>query len=177
VNTFTGPNTLVWQNWQYTVQYGYNASYMNRLPPGPSGCSGVGTLATDGNAYGPPIPSTSAASPADTIEFVESGQDAPNANVGTLVVYPPGGQLSNDVCTYGDWGPNSSMFYAFNGSSASTKLGFVAPRYNGAITAFLDGHAKLLHPGDLAAGTNWNINQAYGTALIVDRTKYIWDLQ
>jgi prepilin-type N-terminal cleavage/methylation domain-containing protein len=174
---FTGPNTTVWQNWQYTVQYGYNASYMNRLSPAGGSCSGVGTLNTDGNAFGPPISSTSAAAPAETVEFVESGQDAPNDNVGTLVVYPPGAQLANDVCTYGDWGANSAEFYAYTGNTGVTQLGFVKPRENGSVVAFMDGHAKLQRNGDLAAGTNWFAGQAYGTSLIIDRTKYIWDLQ
>jgi len=171
LGSFTGPNTSVWQNWQYTVQYGYNASYLNYA----SNCTQLNSQ-TNGLAWGPPIPSTQASNPASTVEFVESGQDAPNDNVGTLVTYGPGMQMSTDVCTYGDWGPNNNEFYAFTGNTGVTQLGFVRPRANGAIVEFMDGHAKLLHIGDLAAGTNWYAGQAYGTALIIDKTKYVWDI-
>jgi len=172
INQFSGPGANVWQNWQYTVQYGYNASYMNWAQT----CGQLNTQ-TNGNAFGPPIASTQAAQPASTVQFVESGQDAPNDNIGTMVVYGPGMQMANDVCTYGDWGPNQNEFYSFTGNTGVTQLGFVKPRWNGSVVAFMDGHAKLLHVGDLAAGTNWYLGQPYGTALIVDRTKYLWDLQ
>lgn len=165
------PQYRWWGNWKYFTQYGYNASYMNRAN---GQCSDIQIA---GNAFGPPISSTSAANPAATIEFTETGQDAPNDNVGTQIVYGPGGFQADDVCTYGDWGPNPSMWYALNGSSTTTKMGFFRPRANGGVVSFLDGHCKLMKPGELAAGTDWNINQALGAALITDRTKYLWDLQ
>ncbi len=161
-------------NWRWFPQYGYNASYMNHA----ADC-GAGSIQVAGNAFGSPISSSSPAAPAETIMFAESGQDAPDDNVGTNVVYGPGGYMADDVCTYEDWGAKggATMWYGLSGSADKTKMGFVRPRHNGSVVTFMDGHSKLMKPGALAAGTDWNINQAYGTALINDRSKYIWDLQ
>jgi len=169
--TATG-HALIPDNWKYFVQYGYNASYMNLAP----NCS-AGSIQSNGNAFGTPISATSAQDPAGTIEFTESGQDAPDDNVGTQIVYGPGMQLAGDVCTYGDWGANKSLFYGPNGSTTTTHMGFFRPRENGGVVGFLDGHAKFLTVGAVAAGTDWFPGQKFGTALITDRTKYLWDLQ
>ena len=159
-------------NWQYFTQYGYNASYMNRANPQ---CTDIQIA---GNQFGPPISSTVAAAPAETVMFTDSGQDAPEENVGTWVVFGPGGYNADDVCTYEDWGPKTDTWYGFSGSTMKTQAGFVKPRAaGGANVSFLDGHAKTLKLGLLANGTNWKIDQPYGTAAIVDRTKYMWDLQ
>ncbi len=170
IKSWMQPQFDWWANWRYFTQYGYNASYMNRAN---GQCSDIQIA---GNAFGPPISATSAAAPAETIMFTETGQDAPEDNVGTNVVYGPGGYQADDVCTYGDWGPGS-MWYSLNGSTTKTKMGFFRPRHNGGVVTFMDGHSKLLKPGALAAGTNWNINQGLGEALITDRSKYLWDLQ
>ena len=158
---------------------------MNRAP----NCD-PGSFQAQGNAFGPPISSTSAGDPAGTIEFAESGQDAPDDNVGPQIVYGPGMQKAGDVCTYGDWGSNPSLFYGYNGSTTTTKLGFFRPRSNGGVVeaawrprenggvvGFLDGHAKSLSVGAVAAGTDWVPSQPFGEAKIVDRSKYLWDLQ
>lgn len=160
-----------WGNWKYFSQYGYNASYMNHAD---GTCSNI---QINGNAFGPPISASAPASPAETIMFTETGQDAPDDNVGTNVVYGPGGFNADDVCTYGDWGPTDALWYSLNGSTMTTKLGFFRPRHQGGVVTFVDGHAKLMRPGALAAGTDWNIDQAYGTALINDRSKYMWDIR
>jgi prepilin-type N-terminal cleavage/methylation domain-containing protein len=162
-----------WANWKYFVQYGYNASYMNQAD---GQCSNIQIA---GNAFGPPISMTSPAQPASTIMFAETGQDAPDDNVGTNIVYGPGGFNADDVCTYGDWGPSGAggLWYGLYGITDKTQMGFARPRANGAVTTFVDGHAKLLKAGELAAGTNWYLGQPLGTALITDRTKYLWDNQ
>ncbi|AIE86795.1 prepilin-type N-terminal cleavage/methylation domain-containing protein [Fimbriimonas ginsengisoli] len=168
---FTDPN-LNWDgNWQYFVQYGYNASYMNPMPD----C----TPATN-SAWGAPISSSTAAAPADTVMFTESGQDAPQDNVGSWVVYPPGGFNADDVCTYSDWGKATA---AWNGiqpyaNTEKTQAGLVRPRHSGgAGVSFMDSHAKYMKLGQLANGTTWQLGQTEGQAVIVDRSKYVWDLQ
>ena len=169
---FSTPNLNWIGNWQYFTQYGYNASYMNRASPD------CGNIQIDGNQFGPPISATSAAAPAETVMFTDSGQDAPEDNVGTAFVYGPGGYGADDVCTYEDWGPKPDAWYSFTGSTMKTQAGFVRPRApGGANVSFLDGHAKSLKLGALANGTDWRLGQAYGTALINDRSKYLWDLQ
>jgi prepilin-type N-terminal cleavage/methylation domain-containing protein len=156
--------------WKFFVQYGYNASYMNRQTV----CANLGQ---DGNAFGPPVSASSAGDPAGTIQFGESGQDAPNDNVGANIIYPPGSTKANDVCTWGDWGPSSNIWYGFEGATATTRMGLFKPRYNGGVVSFMDGHAKLYKPGQIAGGTDWTVTKAYGETLITDRTKYLWDLQ
>jgi hypothetical protein len=172
VETSAGGHNAIPDNWKYFVQYGYNASYMNRAPD-----CGSGSINVQGNAFGTPISATSAQEPAATIEFAESGQDAPNDNVGTQIVYGPGMQMAGDVCTYGDWGANKNLYYGFYGSTTTTGLGFFRPRENGGVIGFLDGHAKCLSVVAIAAGTDWYPGQPYGQAKITDRTKYLWDLQ
>ena len=172
MNIFTTPNLNWIGNWQYFTQYGYNASYMNRAN---GQCSDIQIA---GNQFGPPISLTSPAAPAETIMFTDSGQDAPEENVGTVFVYGPGGVQADDVCTYGDWGSKTDLWYSLGGNTTKTQAGFVKPRAaGGANVSFVDGHAKTLKLGLLANGTNWTYGQAYGTAQIVDRSKYLWDLQ
>ncbi len=172
MNIFTTPQYNWIGNWQYFCQYGMNASYLNRAAPD---CSNIQVA---GNLFGPPVSSTAIANPSDTVAFTDAGQDAPQDNVGTSFVYGPGGYQADDVCTYGDWGASTNVWYGQSGSTATTKAGFVRPRAaGGAVTTFTDGHTKVLKLGSLAAGTNWSIGQTYGTALITDRSKYIWDLQ
>ncbi len=159
-------------NWKYFVQYGYNASYMNRSPD----CSS-GSFQANGNAFGTPISSTSAQDPAGTIEFAETGQDAPDDNVGALIVYGPGMQTANDVCSYGDWGATNSLYFGLKTNPASSKQGIFRPRENGGVIGFLDGHAKLIMVGALTGGTNWTSTSKFGETIITDRSKYLWDLQ
>jgi len=174
INSITDPNKDSATYWRFFVQYGYNAAYMNHATT----CADLQASNATGNAFGTPISNSAAAAPADTIMFAESGQDAPNDNVGANIVYPPGATKANDVCTPfgGDWGPATDIWYGFSGGTASTRMGLFKPRYNGGVVSFMDGHAKLYKPGQIAGGTDWNVNQAFGTALIVDRTKYLWDL-
>jgi len=169
---FTNPNYNWIANWQYFCQYGMNASYLNQAN---GTCSNI-QLA--GNQFGPPDTTTSFAQPAATIALTDAGQDAPQDNVGTSIVYGPGGFQAPDVCTYGDWGPNTSMWYALYGSTSKNQTGYVRQRApGGALTTFIDGHAKIYQIGALAAGTNWYLGQPFGTALITDRSKYLWDNQ
>ncbi len=161
---------LVPDNWKYFVQYGYNASYMNRSPD----CS-PGSFQANGNPFGTPISSTSVQDPAATIEFAETGQDAPEDNVGAHIVYGPGMQTSNDVCTYGDWGATNSLYYGLKGNTGVTHQGFFRPRENGGVIGFMDGHAKLLNIGSLTGGTNWTSSSKFGEAVVEDRSKYLWD--
>ncbi len=172
------PQFQWWANWRYFVQYGYNASYFNQSN---GDCSNI---QQNGNAFGPPITLAAINQPSSTIMLAETGQDAePDIpdQLGTNIVYGPGGWTDPDTCTYGDWGPFApdTLWYSLNGSTAVTKMGFFRPRHNGGgnIT-FADGHSKYMLPGALAAGTNWNLATSQpGNIYIVDRSQYLWDLQ
>jgi prepilin-type N-terminal cleavage/methylation domain-containing protein len=169
---FTNPNFNWIANWQYFCQYGMNASYLNQAD---GACDNIQIA---GNLFGPPDSTTSFAQPAATVALTDSGQDTPQDNVGTSIVYGPGGFQAPDVCTYGDWGPSNGVWYALIGNTMKTQTGFARPRApGGVLTTFIDGHAKSQQVGALAAGTNWFYGQAYGTALITDRSKYVWDNQ
>jgi len=158
-----------WGWWRYFTQYGFNATYLNRAN---FGCANI---MVNGNAFGPPIPIAGASKPAETVLLTETGQIGTDLNVGSHIVYAPGGLTANDVCTYGDWGtPNGGLWFAMTGR---TDMGFFLNRHSeGGNVAFLDGHARNLRPGLLAAGTNWTPTRAYGAVQITDRAQYIWDL-
>jgi len=174
-NSWDLPQYRWWGNWKYFVQFGYNASYMNRAA---GDCSDI---QIKGNAFGPPTALAAINQPSATVMLAETGQDALGDykdNLGTNIVYGPGGYTAPDVCTYGDWGPfNGNLWYAEYGSTAKTKLGFFRPRHSdGGNITFCDGHSKLLRAGQLAAGTDWNINKSAGQINIIDRSQYLWDL-
>ncbi len=169
------PNTDWWANWRWFLQYGYNAAYMNRAE---GDCSNMGQ---NNQAFGPPVSMTGITDVAGTVIFAEDGQDSPEDNVGTSLVYAPGGYTDPSSCTYGDWGNNgtNTFWYAAGGGRTDkTKMGFFRPRHSGGgVVAFVDGHAKFMKPGALAAGTDWNLNTSVpGNIYIVDRSKYIWDI-
>ncbi|MGV3615823.1 MAG: prepilin-type N-terminal cleavage/methylation domain-containing protein [Fimbriimonas sp.] len=169
MNIFTTPG-LNWDgNWQYFVQYGYNASYLNPMPD----CTSIA-----GGVFGAPISGSTAGSPAETVAFAESGQDGTEDNVGTWLVYPPGGFQATDVCTYADWGIATDAWYGINDASTQKhQAGLVRPRHaGGAGVSYLDGHAAYKKLGQIADGTTWRVGQNQGDAVIVDRNKYIWDL-
>jgi prepilin-type N-terminal cleavage/methylation domain-containing protein/prepilin-type processing-associated H-X9-DG protein len=168
-----GPNYQWSGNWQYWTQYGINASYMNRAE---GDCSNI---QVDGNGFGPPTTLADIKSPAATVLLAESGGQKPAEfdNIGTCVVYGPGGWTAPDVCTYGDWGKNGSGNW-FGGGSGENDYGNVRFRHNnGANVTFADGHSKWMQPGQLAAGTNWKATNAQGDTSIIDRSQYLWDLE
>jgi prepilin-type N-terminal cleavage/methylation domain-containing protein/prepilin-type processing-associated H-X9-DG protein len=169
---FTDPRYNWIGNWQWFAQYGINAQYMNRAAT----CDEIGL---DGKVFGNPISSTEPAAPAETIMFTETGMDAPEDNVGTWLVYAPGGFQADDVCTYDDWGQSSTVWTGVgDGNTTKTQAGLVRPRSSGgANVSFIDGHAKTMKLGAIANGTNWKLGLAEGGAAIVDRSKYLWDLQ
>ena len=169
------PQYRWWGNWEGFVQYGFNVCYMNRAE---GDCS---NMQIDGNAFGPPITLANIKQPAATVLLAEVGQDPLDDfpdNLGTSFVYPPGGFTASDVCTYGDWGPLPDLWYGQSGSTMTTKLGFFRPRHTeGGNVTFADGHSKFMRPGQLAAGTDWNINKNAGDINIIDRSQYLWDLE
>ncbi len=175
-NSWDLPQYRWWGNWKYFVQYGFNATYLNRAG---GDCSDIQIA---GNAFGPPVGLGGINRPAETVLLTDTGQD-PSAdardNLGTNIVYAPAGWTAPDCCTYGDWGGfNGDLWYSLNGSTNKTKMGFFRPRHTGGgNVSFVDGHAKFFRPGALAAGTDWNINKGPGEIYIVDRSQYLWDLE
>ena len=172
------PQFRWWANWRYFVQYGFNASYLNRAE---GDCSNI---QVNDNAFGPPVSLAGINQPAQTVMLAETGQDPTPPDLpdqlGTNIVYPPGGWTASDTCTYGDWGPFApgTLWYGLNGSTANTRMGFFRPRHsNGGNVSFCDYHSKFMRGGQLAAGTDWDITKNPGDIHIIDRSQYLWDLQ
>lgn len=73
------------------------------------------------------------------------------------------------------WGP--SFFPGMN-EERGQYTGGNSLRYSKGITAsFVDGHAKRMRAGALAAGTNWTQQRDPSQVVVTDRSKYMWDLQ
>ena len=171
------PQYRWWANWRYFVQYGYNASYLNMAN---GQCSNIQIA---GNAFGPPDALAAINQPAATVMLAETGQDA-EADIpdqlGTNIVYAPGGWWVPEMCTYGDWGifGDNSLWYALDGTTKVTQMGFFRPRHSdGGNVTFCDGHSKFMKPGALAAGTNWKMGMTPGSIQVLDRSQYLWDIQ
>jgi len=175
ISSWMQPQYDWWANWRWFAQYGYNAVYLN-LAKGD--CS---DMSANNMAFGPPVGLTAVANVAETVMFAEVGQDSPEDNVGTSLAYSPGGYTDPSSCTYWDWGnggTDTGWFAAGGGRTDKTRMGFFRPRHSGGgVVSFVDGHAKHMKPGALAAGTDWNIDtSAPGNIYIIDRSKYIWDI-
>lgn len=166
ISSWDQPQFRWWANWRWFVQYGYNADYLNRAN---GDCSNI---QVDGNAFGPPVAIAAISKPSETVGFVETGQDAPNDNIGTSIAYSPAGYTDPQACTYGGWGTNPGLWYALTGN---TKTGFVRARHTAsANTLMTDGHSKAFRLGQLAAGTDWNNTKDITQVHVIDRSQYLW---
>ncbi|MCL5283247.1 MAG: prepilin-type N-terminal cleavage/methylation domain-containing protein [Armatimonadetes bacterium] len=156
-----------WANWRWFVQYGFNADYLNNDPT----CTDTGQ---NNDAFGPPTPLAEVEQPASTVALAETGQDPPNDNIGTSIVYSPASYTAPDDCSYGAWGVNGGLWYALTGY---TSMGFFRPRHNEmGNVVMVDGHAHAFTPGQLAAGTNWHPGISINDVVITDESQYLWSL-
>jgi len=156
--------------------YGYNYVYM---------------APWDGNRQ-TPISMTSADDPAGTIVFAEKGS-------ATQSLYPPpivwgfgsGWSGANDapllsdtvevpVCSgltqrCGDnWGVGGFSALQTTVANGSITGGVSLRVGNQGIVSFMDGHAKALPAGALAAGTNWTPTIDHTLTTFTDKSKYLW---
>ncbi len=78
---------------------------------------------------------------------------------------------SKDGCTYpySGWGV---------GSFLGPYGGFDGTRHGGkGCVLFVDGHAKIMSPQQLAAGTDWSSLQPNNQIKVTNRSLYLWDLE
>jgi prepilin-type N-terminal cleavage/methylation domain-containing protein/prepilin-type processing-associated H-X9-DG protein len=167
-----GPQYHWWANWQYFSQYGFNWDYLNNAK---GDCSNFSVGA--GGLGGPPTALAAINSPAATVMLTDNGEKTPDKNVGTSISYAPATYTADDACGYGGWGKDATLWFPANGG-AKSDYGFFLPRHSdGGNVAFTDGHSKFMKAGQLAAGTDWNVNKTLDQVHIIDRSQYLWDLQ
>jgi prepilin-type N-terminal cleavage/methylation domain-containing protein/prepilin-type processing-associated H-X9-DG protein len=166
-----GPQYQWWANWQYFSQYGYNWDYLNRAN---GDCSNF--VAGPSYLGGPPTALAAINQPAATVMLTDNGMKTPDKNVGTSISYAPATYTADDACGYGGWGKDAKLWFPANGNTTSD-YGFFLPRHSeGGNVAWCDGHSKYMKPGQLAAGTDWNVNKTIDQIHIIDRSQYLWDL-
>jgi prepilin-type N-terminal cleavage/methylation domain-containing protein len=73
------------------------------------------------------------------------------------------------------WGPS---FFEGMTEERGAFTGGNSLRFSQSSTvSFVDGHAKRMRAGALAAGTNWTKDRDPSQVIVVDREKYLWDLE
>ena len=163
-------NVSVWQG------YGWNVDY---LAFASSDCTNFNTFHS---MSGPPTPLPVVADSSRTVMCVGIGlASGASAWTGMNPLYPEHGGYflapapatigSRDACTFpfAGWG---------QGSYLGPYGGFEAPRHHGAgCVLFVDGHVQVMKPQQLAAGTNWTPETPSQDVEIIDRERYLWDLQ
>ena len=126
---------------------------------------------------------TAAEESANTVQFTQSRLFTLNDNQGYFMVNAPG--------MWPIIAPHPLYCIVYDGSVGSgnwsgsktqpkriTSSAYLTPN-NGSTTVFLDGHAKFMTDGALTAGTDYftaTYNNASEGATIIDKTKYIWNL-
>jgi len=199
---FSGANNNSYHH-GWRAQYGYN--YLFLSPLGLSGLTGGGWLPNAGfSLFGIGRSATTAINPAATVMFTGS---VGSPEVGTTMV--AGAQYATPDNSYlTDPGTGCQLYYATNrltyvnvGSTATpagaskwgsqwiknspigeiTGVTRALNPYNGAVTGWVDGHAKSTTADALAAGTDFgNSTTTSGYAKfgsqITDITKYLWTL-
>jgi len=205
---FGGSAKAVSGNQSWNAQYGYNYLFLSPLQLG--GLTGGGWLPNSGFVLsGLGRSSTAAINPANTVMFTGS-QGAPFASSTAqsptpgLVYSTPDGDALTDPgtgcqlyyatnrLTYVDctatngsacnwasqWVTNTPAYPGVGPITGETRA--LSP-YNGANTGWVDGHAKALTAGALAAGTDFGTSSTtsgyagFGSQ-IIDITKYLWSL-
>jgi prepilin-type N-terminal cleavage/methylation domain-containing protein/prepilin-type processing-associated H-X9-DG protein len=136
---------------------------------------------------------TAPANPADTVMFASSyvgfaetgggygwfGATVKWATLG-LIDSPDCWDWSVSLCWDGwgnsfYWGP---QFFQGMTEERGRYTGGNSLRYGkGATVSFVDGHAKRMRAGALAAGTNWTPQRDPSQVIVTDRSKYLWDLE
>lgn len=169
----------------FVPQYGYNYSYLS--PNVDDGNGGVMQR---------PISATAVGQPADTVlltskwSYTESvlpttgkfWSFSPNGVALWATVEAPDCAFNQNYCS-SNWGlndgfVNSASYQGVTKYEAGAQTGGVSLHAGeGAVVSFVDGHTKKLKPGALAAGTTWAKDQDASLTKVVDKTKYLWDIE
>ncbi len=139
-----------------------------------------------------PVSLTSAGSPSETVMFASSYIQYTEATDGAwfgdgtkwvldgLIDSPDCWDWNISICWDGwgaseYWGPS---FFTGMSETTGAFTGGVSLRSNGsALVSFVDGHVKKFKPGALANGTNWTKTTNPANVVVINRDRYMWDLQ
>ena len=154
--------------------YGWNMDFMNLAKSDGSDFS---------NGSGPPIKLAQVGSPAATVMITGSGGEPGQgsffgkgnalypAHGGYYPALSPASLTTPEGYTYTNagWGQGSYMG-PYGGFEQLRHAG------RGGQVCFVDGHVKFMTAGQLAAGTDWNVNKQNSDIHVTDRNQYLWDL-
>ena len=173
-------NSTPFRNISLWEGYGWNVDYMGLAK---SDCSDFDST----RGSGPPIKLAQIGSPAATVMITGSGGEPDNLTPSASffgtgnALYPPHGGYypapapatltTPEGCTYSNagWGQGSYMG-PYGGFEQLRHAG------RGGQVCFVDGHVKFMTAGQLAAGTDWNVNTPNSSVHVTDRNQYLWDL-
>jgi len=193
-----GPKSIP-QNWNHYTQYGYNYPFLSPMGTGtpPTG-NGQAT-----STFGLGRSSTQSVKPAETVMFTtaqgfsngttassqfnqpDSGFASPPGSMQWLLPAQDRVVIVSKGCfsgTAGFW----TCGWTYNtgiGGPVTADVRVLSP-YNGGNVTWVDGHAKAMTAGALAAGTDFGTSTTsdgstiYGPTgcVITDLTKYLWSL-
>lgn len=181
-NDPSGPSTPNWSGNEtvsdsFVPSYGYNYTFLSPFP----------------NGYIATVSSTSGAAPADTIALASkwniSESNMPGGgfwsfgtNTPTLFATVESPDCA-DIIPYcaENWGTDEVLVPVDEGVSqvaAGAHTGGVSIRVaDEAAVEFMDGHAKRLKSGALAAGTTWTPTATQSQVTFTDQSIYLWSLQ
>lgn len=162
-------------------QYGYNYVYMSPL---------IGASPTTSTFA--PVSSTSLAAPADTVLLASKFSSAEDSLTATGIYWYGAGSITTTIgvevphCAtivqwcFDNWGDNGfySDTYLNNNEAAGAFTGGMSLRHGKqAVVAWADGHVSSRSAGQMAAGTNWTPTIDSANTVVIDSTKYLWDIE
>ncbi len=121
--------------------------------------------------------STQANDPAATVMFTQSRHPDYTSDLGYFTATAPGMYpfiVNHD--TYCIWEDAGWAKNAASGPNAAYTAEINIKSGEGSNVAWLDGHAKYLKDGALAAGTDYGSSSNPTSTTIVDKEKYLWNL-
>lgn len=162
--------------YSYNPEYGYNYTALSPI---------TSTSGTGPNKWvRTPVSFTSLSRPSETVMVSAHSTAQENSEywwgAGTLLASPytveaPECYSINPLCI-DNWGSGWWESTPMQGNRiAGAYTGWNSIRKAGdGIVSFCDGHVKVMPPGAMAAGTNWNPNIADSAVVFTNTNQYLW---
>ena len=118
---------------------------------------------------------TAASDPAQTVQFTQSRHPAYTNAYGYWSATAPG--MMPIILPHEHYCITTGVGWAKNPTTKKSYTGDVNTSLNdGTNVTWLDGHAKFMKADALAAGTDYGTSNDPLTTKIIDKTKFVWDL-